>query len=392
MEHLTDFSTKHTVKNLPFWVYTYVPNGSLLDSTYYFGNPDSVVHILCLEEPYLFEPVQISIEEFKVKFANTKVKVYSSYYGGPLSLKQHIEKNEKLSGDNIERIHFPLFFLYFTFHLNPNINFNAPKSYIPNPDKHFTFLANQPRLHRLVMLDKLAKYDLLKSTIYSFNTDKTENSLKHTVSHNLNYRPTYFDFKKHTPEQDKGIAYTPEPKFSCTVQRVHTDSALSIASETVYETAHFTEKTFLPLLMGKPVLIHGGPNSNKILKEFGFKLHDKIIDYEFDSKESIVDRTELLCRELNRLKNTYSEQQLYVKLKDIANFNRGRAREIIFNRKYIPVELLDLDSKFEKEGIWKTGILRWYYKSIEKIKSYEQEVTKVSEGSMGKQVKAEPKE
>lgn len=390
-KHISKFSTKYTLNTLPFWVYTYVQNGSVKDSIYFFHNVEKELRVILLEEPYIFDSHIITLDEFNSKFKYTPVKLLSSYYGGEGSNLKAIESNENFTGTNIQRIYFPMFFLYFTLSHTTNIDMLEEFGYRPNIKKHYTFLVNQPRPHRLIMLDYFSKYNLLDSCIYSYNSDLVPSKLKFYISKNYNYEIESFDFKQYSIDNNNGNLGQ-IPHNACSVQGIHTDSVIHIASETVFETVHYTEKTFVPLLIGKPVIIHGGQYANKKLEEFGYKLHTDIIDYSFDSEPDMIKRTELLSLELKRLKNIYTTTELYYKLKDIASENRKNSISIFTNKKYIPTEFLKWDEEFKDNHIWQDNMALWYNRCNKKIKDYEKAVTEVSEGSMGKQVKAESKE
>ena len=63
-----------------------------------------------------------------------------------------------------------------------------------------------------------------------------------------------------------------------------------------------TEKTWIPLKIGKPFLMFGHSGMYKFLKENGFQLYNEIIDYSFDSKkhkDSV--RFSMFLDEINKL-------------------------------------------------------------------------------------------
>lgn len=366
--HITDFSTEYNNPKLPFWVYTYVPNGSLYDSLYFFHDSKDDMEILTLEEPYLFNALHISIEEFDHKFRNTKATQYTSFYGGPEASHEYLSKVAKYNNKNTTLEFFPLFFLYSTFQSNKSINFRKQQQYISDIKKHFTVPVNQPRLHRLVMLDMLTKYNTLHSCIYSYHSQTNPSKLKYTVNYNLDYQINDFDFKINKPDSNDNPN---DPSSAYELSSIHTHSSLTVATETVYESVYYTEKTFVPLMLGKPVIIHGGVNCNKVLTNFGFKLFDDTIDYSFDTIQDVVERTEALAIEMKRLSTLYTADELYTRLLPVAEHNKNVAKDILFENKFIPDSILRLIDKYGSSNIWQSSIFNWYLRTQKKIKRYE---------------------
>jgi hypothetical protein len=195
---------------------------------------------------------------------------------------------------NTTYYHNPLYWLSHTY-----INFYQHNSeYLYNrininPSYLITSLNASPHRHRCLLLDNLHKSNLLNNNNFSWTQLSTE--------FEQNYKFKYWEEKiteidEHFITSNHHYANVPQSQF---------ESVFNVVSETTRDSLFWTEKTFIPIALGKPFILMGARNINKELTKFGFKLYDDVIDYnKFDNYLEYDNRVNGLCVELNRLNDS----------------------------------------------------------------------------------------
>lgn len=185
---------------------------------------------------------------------------------------------------------------FTTYYVFETINYMMllNRRYEPNnPSEHFCCLNNKARIGRCKLIDALAKHNLLSKYTTWHETDS-------------NYDFKYFDNKKRILDVLEGTELSFE--LFNPPEKAFIDSVWSITCE--YMDSHYpndiieiTEKIFIPMAHKKPVLVFGPKDYYKELKLLGFKTHDNIIDYSFDSVDDLDERLNLFIKEMVKLKN-----------------------------------------------------------------------------------------
>lgn len=67
-----------------------------------------------------------------------------------------------------------------------------------------------------------------------------------------------------------------------------------------YDSVHFTEKTYKEFIYKRPFLLFGAKNQNMIMKKLGYELYDEVFDYEFDTYDTVEQRFNAYCKQINR--------------------------------------------------------------------------------------------
>jgi len=104
-------------------------------------------------------------------------------------------------------------------------------------------------------------------------------------------------------------------------------SLWDVVTESSTDCIFLTEKTWKPIFWYKPFLIYAAKGTNKALEELGFKLFHSLIDYTFDEVDDMQVKADLLCKELNKLKEIDLETQ-YKEVNGILRHNRQLAINI----------------------------------------------------------------
>lgn len=193
-------------------------------------------------------------------------------------------------------------------------------------NKLFILKIRQAKNHRILLLDELAKRDLLNKNMYTcvdpFGRLEKIKELINATHYNGGVRPGNANMVDDLYDQQP-------PGW--------TDTFMDVVSETHIGSHFYTEKTVWPLAYMKPFLIHGAQYQNLDLKKLGFQLFEEVFDYSFDSIESPRKRTEALAEELLRLQNADLDYNtLYKQLTPKLEHNLRRLIELFDHDEYMP--------------------------------------------------------
>ena len=193
------------------------------------------------------------------------------------------------------------------------INNNQRFTFTEN-SKLFTNYNNNSKYQRAMLVDTLAKYDLIKDGIVTLVNPKAPNPFNGF----LPYEYQYHDGSVLLDEQDfklnSRIEYSP-----CEYPRSYFNGCIDIVSESTYNRGEYfvTEKTAKPIGALKPFMIFGAPNMNKFIADkFSLELYDEFFDYSFDSEEDLNKRIEGIVQNLVRLRQL-SRDELIAKYNSI---------------------------------------------------------------------------
>lgn len=192
-------------------------------------------------------------------------------------------------------------------------------------DKTFISLNNTTRNHRVQFVDYIHKYNLWDDIHLSLNNINNE------TCELFKYWPEPRRLQLDTGENeliinsDIGDIFTRLPS-------VYFNAKIDIIGETSQKERMYTEKTLRPILLKKPFIIIGAPNSHITLKKiFGFKLYDSIFDYQsYDSILDMEERIDYLCRWMSTFEFTDD-----IELKKISEYNRNRLNYLRKMPKYL---------------------------------------------------------
>jgi hypothetical protein len=184
----------------------------------------------------------------------------------------------------------------------------------------FTFYVRNSREFREYLHNNLRQKDVLKYGDWSYN----DNSLDDQII----YLPV---------EKQLSSFYNPLGLHL----KSYNNSFLDIVCETYndeQEKYYITEKTWRPILWGKPFLIAGISGINKRMEKMGFKLFDEIIDYSFDAEYDWQKRMTIISEQVVKLcKSNHNFNELYYDvLYPKINHNRALLMNNILKQKDIP--------------------------------------------------------
>lgn len=184
----------------------------------------------------------------------------------------------------------------------------------------FTFYVRNSRDYREYLHNILRQEDVLKYGDWSYNDNSLDNQIIYLpVDKQLSsfYNPIGLHLKSYS------------------------NSFLDIACETYnyeHEKYYITEKTWRPILWGKPFLIAGRAGINVQLTNMGFELFDEIINYDFDAEYDWEKRMRMISEQVVKLcKSNYNFNELYYDvLYPKIKHNRALLMNNILKQKDIP--------------------------------------------------------
>lgn len=210
--------------------------------------------------------------------------------------------NNILESKNINLIRFPEVFTDMTVKGTKTYDEVKPKTVL------FSNHNGQARLHRCMMIDLLAKYNLLDIGNISWNDLNTNN-----------YNFKYWNKQIIKLEDDftrgkSSIFDMPDDKYKL--------STFDLVSETSMDLLFYTEKTWKPILREKAFIIFGAPGINMKLKEYGYRLFENVIDYSFDSIIDPLERAEAIAIQLKGL-SKHDPEQIHLQLTKDVQHNKS---------------------------------------------------------------------
>jgi len=152
------------------------------------------------------------------------------------------------------------------------------------------------RDHRCLLVDYLAKYNLFKDGDISWNVLSSDMG----ETYDFLYWKEEIRIDPTDSAHDPKILNWHEKQFQNPGEK-YINSLFDLVSETTPDCIFWTEKTWKPILYGKPFIIWGAKGINKRLKEYGFEIFENVVNYDFDDIEDEDERVEALCLELKRL-------------------------------------------------------------------------------------------
>lgn len=267
---------------------------------------------------------------YPAQVENTEVYWWSTYWiGKTLGALCHSSKGQKLSIDPYQNVDYKY---------------------------HYISMNNRPHRHRCLLIDLLAKNNLLVHGAVSM----------HGISVIYTYR--YFD--------ERPLILEPEfveDKNQYRIVDQYYESFAQLISESSSDTIILSEKTAIPLLLGKPFLVASQMHYHKFLKSLGFELYEELFDYSFDDEPNEELRYEML---LNNFKNLVQipKQDLYILQMQVANkvvFNKKHARALAYDKSLYPKIAVEAINWYEDTGNILDKHLIDDYESLKVYRDYE---------------------
>jgi len=235
--------------------------------------------------------------------------------------------------------HWPTFWLTLTFTrliVSPNVQMNSSIGLDIedintglNMFKYPYITMNKaPKVHRAIMMDMLAKYDLIDKGVVIWREPAP------------NYQYRYW--KEQILLVDQKDGFTNQE----TLPLEYALSFAQIVTESDELNFIMSEKTGMPLYFNKPFLVMGCKNYHKTMQSMGFQLYDELFDYSFDELDDVSERCDMIAQNINRYvdKSPDELKDLYAKVFPKCVHNKKTALRLATNSSLIPYiwqELID---------------------------------------------------
>jgi hypothetical protein len=243
----------------------------------------------------------------------------------------NFDKQEKKYGfKKFNFISFPLSHLYGTFDtlIKARQNYNSELKLYDKfvPTYFLKCLNRQPHKSRCLMIDYLAKYNLInEKSLITWNYPSNGGYYKGSEK----YRFKFWEEKiiKIDDPDNWHTQYTSDVIDT-------NNSFIHIVGETPTSNIGFTEKTWKPILNGEIFVLYGVRHQHQQLLSYGFELFDEIFDYTFDAYNYERAVPEIV-KQIEKLINS-DYDSVYQSVKNKIRHNHSIAIDIIKNKKFIP--------------------------------------------------------
>ena len=207
--------------------------------------------------------------------------------------------------------HWDTYFITHTTDLwKPVLNYNNTYTY------HYVYMNNKAHEWRCHLMDLVSKRDLLKYGAVSWHKKDTYSE---------------YDWKYFKPivlkltDSFDSINITPNNIFA--IPSEYNQSFAQLVSESNTNCIFMTEKTVIPLLVGKPFLVATAPGYHTFLQGLGFELYTEIFDYSFDNEQDQEKRFEMILDNFTKLCSLPLKDlpEHYKKIEDKLKYNQQHA-------------------------------------------------------------------
>jgi hypothetical protein len=197
-------------------------------------------------------------------------------------------------------------------------------------------LNNIVKKHRSIMMDMLAKHDLIK------HGKLTWRGISHSQNHHYQY--VYWKPEILILDQNLDVLFNQE-----TMPIEFNHSFMQLVTETEDSETFLSEKTATPIMLNKPFLVATNSGFHRVLEKMGFQLYTELFDYSFDSEPDIKIRYEKIAENINRYVglNSLELKQHYDSVLDKITHNRKLAMKYATT---VPKEVIELYLLLEKNN------------------------------------------
>lgn len=209
-----------------------------------------------------------------------------------------------------------------------------------NEFNHFlTSLNYNGHRHRKLMIDLLAKNDLISGNAIAWHNVEVAGSFRYNFKY---FKPQVLELSNNfSPCWDK-----PPDQYI--------NSFAQLVSESRDTEICFSEKTAMALICHKPFLIAGAVDTHKKLQDFGFELYTELFDYSFDNEQNEEKRYQMIMDNFVNLKKEF-EKDRGKKLQSLIlpklNANFLRLKKVACDYSTVPDIVTEVRECFKKENI-----------------------------------------
>jgi len=259
------------------------------------------------------------INELKIRKVETQVIL------GGYSFEDYAENFQHLISQMLNNglmvSYFPSYWLNETYRQSPKLNFQWTKKTFNTPSENLGYIfVNKPHNHRCIFIDEMYGMGLDKYINFTWNL-LTEND--------IGYPYQFKNWKeKIVIDEDDTYGKTDHKTNWDLPSDKYFSSVFEIVLETHIDSVFISEKTWKPIIYGKPFVVFGRQYFHKRLQELGFRLYTNFIDYTFDEEPDPNLRARMLLEQLNRWKD-HDYERLTRTMRPVAEHNMRTAKSLI---------------------------------------------------------------
>lgn len=240
---------------------------------------------------------------------------------------------------------------------NVNKGFDITNVKVNEPPVDFKFqyitLNNIAKNHRCLMMDKLAKHELIdKGAIVWRDLLHSCNDIRHTFPEGLtdsmyyNFPYQYWKPKRMFLDQEINLCLTNQE----TLPIEYKQSFMQLVTESDDEVVFFSEKTAVPILFNKLFLVASCAGFHRNLKSQGFILYDELFDYAFDDESNINHRYEGLAENIKKYSSMDRNQlsKIHSDMFEKLVYNKQHALKLINE---IPTKVQQVVDMLKRENV-----------------------------------------
>ena len=238
------------------------------------------------------------------------------------------------------------------------------------PDYLLSYTAARPKRHRMEVLVDLIDLELMPKSIVNFcNNSRLWNQ--------------FLEGYKNTDFLDKILPYAADilhaPVHLGPNQTYHNPQKLipgyelslcEIVSETCNTYVMLSEKTFRPLIFGKPFVVLGGSKQRESMKSLGFEEYHELFDYDHTMEDdSDFQKYEQIIKPLCDIDTSpQALMDLKMKLRPKVVHNQSVMIKRLFDDSLLPKEWM-VPTQIKENG--SRGSYKWVNNIRDQIKNYE---------------------
>lgn len=233
--------------------------------------------------------------------------------------KRYLDIINNLERNGVEFEFFPYLWLNETYKDIKTQTKWRNKIQNSTPKRLGYIFVNRPHDHRCSFIDQL-------------HANKLDNDIQFTW--NL-LSDTYYDRYNFKFWNEK-IVIDPEDSYTKgdfstnwdLPSNAYFDSLFEIVLETHIDTIFISEKTWKPIVFGKPFLVYGRQGFHRRLEDIGFKLFHHTIDYDFDDMIDPDKRILMMMEQLQKLR-LLNYEDILKKIEPVVKYNQNLARKLM---------------------------------------------------------------
>jgi len=213
------------------------------------------------------------------------------------------------------------------------INFSVGKNL---PIKYsFISMNKAPKIHRAIMMDMLAKHNILDKGVVIWREWCNNYGFKHWQQEQL------------LRDQKDKFMYQEMLPIEYSI------SFAQLVPESDEQIFTLSEKTSMALYFNKPFLVAGCKGFHKILQNMGFALYDELFDYSFDEVEDITIRYDMIAQNFSRYANrsTNELKQIYASVFEKCVYNKKMAFKLATSKSNMPAIVDELSEYLLQNNI-----------------------------------------